>query len=109
MRSRHRQEERRFEVVAGKVIDAGGAQQRTCPGLGSPQRGSSPEQSCFRLRSWPWPELLTQAGEGSCRKATVFGRFAVLGKQSAEQAFLQGARAETRVAMPAISMHYISD
>jgi hypothetical protein len=40
VRSRHRQEERHFEVVAGKVIDAGGAQHRFAFARNGPETAS---------------------------------------------------------------------
>src|SRR4051794_3429975 len=60
VRSRHRQEERRFEVVAGKVIDARGAQHR----FAFARNGQATASEAFR-------QALMAAGVGADTPATV--------------------------------------
>jgi len=60
VRSRHRQEERHFEVVAGKVIDAGGAQHR----FAFARNGQATASEALR-------QALAAAGVGANTPATV--------------------------------------
>ena len=60
MRSRHRQEERHFEVIAGKVIDADGAQHR----FAFARNGQAASAEAFR-------QALAAAGVHADTPATV--------------------------------------